>query len=365
MRAFVAALVGFTALAAGGSAARAADWSLVLDGGERTKVQGTCSGTFTFTFEVSGPATSSEHGFGQFVSNVNVTFSGGNTVTAYTESFTATFAGGVTVTGTSTREGPLTGSCANGVSVQGNVRTTITAPTPRTGTSKVVITAVPADHLNDFTSDPPPPPPPDNDGDGFNSTQDCNDADSAIHPGAREVPGNSVDENCDGVVESGPPADRDGDGFSAPHDCDDANSAVRPGAREIRGNAIDENCDGVREPFPRVGAAINTSWNVGRAGTRVTHMSIRDIPARGRIRASCSGAGRCLFRTITTVPRGGSLDLTRRFGRRALRPGTVIEIRVTAAEMIGKVVRFTVRRGRAPSTRVLCLPPAARTPRGC
>ncbi len=68
---------------------------------------------------------------------------------------------------------------------------------------------------------------------------DCDDTDSAIHPDADEIPANSVDENCDGVAE-----DQDGDGFLRPDDCDDTDSMIYPGAAEIRDNGIDEDCDG-------------------------------------------------------------------------------------------------------------------------
>ena len=42
--------------------------------------------------------------------------------------------------------------------------------------------------------------------------------------------------------------DEDGDGHSPPEDCDDGNSAIYPGADELPGDAIDSDCDGALDP---------------------------------------------------------------------------------------------------------------------
>ena len=48
-----------------------------------------------------------------------------------------------------------------------------------------------------------------------------------------------------------------------------------------------------------------------------------------------------------------------------MRPRTTIEVRITAPNMIGKVVRYRIRRGKEPLVRRLCLPPGASKPGRC
>lgn len=125
----------------------------------------------------------------------------------------------------------------------------------------------------------------DADGDGFGSSttamvcssvatagystnsSDCNDSNAGANPGALEICGNLIDDNCNGSVDEDCTIytfyqDTDGDGYGNPNssitssiplvppgyvtnssDCNDGNAAINPGAAEIC-NGLDDNCDG-------------------------------------------------------------------------------------------------------------------------
>jgi hypothetical protein len=72
---------------------------------------------------------------------------------------------------------------------------------------------------------------------------DCSDDAPAINPAAAEQCGDGLDNDCDGEIDEGCIIDNDEDGFDATQDCDDENALIFPGAVESC-NGFDDNCDG-------------------------------------------------------------------------------------------------------------------------
>ena len=199
----------------------------------------------------------------------------------------------------------------------------------------------------------------DNDKDGFSTTVDCNDANAAIRPGAPEVFGNGVDEDCNGRDDVN--RDVDGDGFAVPIDCDDGNAAIRPGALEVRGNSVDENCDRRAESWRVVPALVTNRWAVASGSTRLQTLVVRVAPKGAVATLSCKG-GSCPFKSAKrrTVPRElASVSFSRLFRNTRLRSGARITLRITAAESISRTFTYTVRRDALPDVRIECRAPGA------
>ncbi len=126
---------------------------------------------------------------------------------------------------------------------------------------------------------------PDVDGDGFggdglavsgcaapegyvNNALDCDDADTAVYPGAIEIWYDGVDTDCDGRSDF----DADGDGYDSDRygglDCDDDEPAVYPGADEGWTDlGVDNDCDGsLDDQVSPVLAALGAIAGEGEGG---------------------------------------------------------------------------------------------------
>ena len=204
----------------------------------------------------------------------------------------------------------------------------------------------------------------DRDGDGYIRPQDCNDGDAAIHPGAADVPEDGIDQDCAGGDAIN--LDRDRDGYNRPQDCNDAAPGVHPGATDTPGNGVDEDCSGRDAAFPRITAAVTMGWSVQKdRGTRVLALTVKDAPVGATVRVRCTGGG-CPSKVLSPKLKHGALVINSPFKRRWLRPGAVVEIRVSRAGMVAEVVRYKIRSGgKFPKRAALCLAPGAKKPTSC
>jgi Ca2+-binding RTX toxin-like protein len=182
-------------------------------------------------------------------------------------------------------------------------------------------------------------------------------------PSGGVAPGGAEDGS--GGVGAGRLVDADRDGVLAGADCDDSRDSVRPGARDIPGNGIDEDCSGGDAKRALAGGRLSFEFLAFRNGTtKPTRLLVRDLPGGGCAVLHCKGGG-CAFRTKAGKPKNGAVNL-RKLLKRRLRAGAVLEVRLSAPDATTRVIRFTMRkRGLLPKRRTLCLAPGAAQPGRC
>ena len=168
----------------------------------------------------------------------------------------------------------------------------------------------------------------------------------------------------------GPPApllDADGDGVQVPADCNDANPAIRPGAKDIRGDGIDQNCDGRDARIRVLNRRIAGFWATYPGGyTKFTLLTVTPARAGDRVKLTCKGRG-CerKRKTVKVKKNARKLSMLKHLKGAELRKGAVVGLRVTRPGTIGRVNTWKIRAPKSPKLARRCVQPGKKKPVAC
>jgi large repetitive protein len=119
------------------------------------------------------------------------------------------------------------------------------------------------------------------------------------------------------------------------------------------------------QPFP----VVRIAGSENARGVRIKLFSVQ-TPTGSRVSVRCRGRGcpahaQSFVASATGPHRAGIVTVVLKRFERSLRPGAVLEVKVSRSGLIGKYTRFAVRRGKLPLRLDKCLTPTGEKPMEC
>jgi CSLREA domain-containing protein len=120
--------------------------------------------------------------------------------------------------------------------------------------------------------------------------------------------------------------------------------------------------------YGRVRSPVSFTWKFNQGYTVAEQLTITKLPPRAKVLVTCHGGG-CPFAKRTYSLKAKSkvrkLELAPKLAQAHLKPKATLQIAITAANAVGKVVRFTMVSNNEPKLAASCLVPGARRPAAC
>jgi hypothetical protein len=219
------------------------------------------------------------------------------------------------------------------------------------------------------------------DGDGFPDTLDHCPSVPGAFQGCPDSDGDGIgdaDDACPTVKGRAPNGcrlpDEDGDGYAATAaggtDCNDDNPAINPGALDVPGDGIDQNCDGHDSAYPilnnEIGRVFAYSPRQKRTVGFLSPFKVGGPLVTGMVvRLTCSGRGCPFSRQAVAVQheQHGGLEIGKQLVRQVLAPGAIVTLSVTRPEYVGEADRFTTKKHGKMRIEELCVPVGTTAPK--
>jgi alpha-tubulin suppressor-like RCC1 family protein len=111
-------------------------------------------------------------------------------------------------------------------------------------------------------------------------------------------------------------------------------------------------------------APIDYFWNFRPGYTFVGNLDATGLKSSWKVTVTCRGGG-CPISRASVKIRGGRASATAALQGAHLRPGTVVQLAISAPNAVSEVLRFVMASGALPRTTALCQTPVQRAPGAC